>query len=326
MYVVAHNISSIFANRTLGMVTTRKAKSAEKLSSGYRINRSADDAAGLSISEKMRKQIRGLTQGSQNLQDGISMAQIADGALAEVNDMLHRLTELSVKSANGTLSPSDRQDIHAEASEILKEIDRIGKTTKFNELKLFDDLYPNRPVKKEMTDLVACPSLTNGHRNAAGDIVMSEGIQYNGQWRNGATLDFSGINSGNIDLLVGKGFTFTCTQSCQESFQFIFEDDPVGTVTVDGQNSGQNPHVYHIGIGGISNGAQLVNAIVDGVYNNPVNGATYANNLSLSVSHSNIIVRPSVNSASFSLIGSVTGSSKENAASNLRSRSFIPMN
>ncbi|MBQ6967979.1 MAG: hypothetical protein IJP84_08765 [Lachnospiraceae bacterium] len=144
---------------------------------------------------------------------------------------------------------------------------------------------------------------------------MSEGIQYNGQWRNGATLDFSGINSGNIDLLVGKGFTFTCTQSCQESFQFIFEDNPVGTVTVDGQNNDRNPHIYHIGIGGISNGAQLVNAIFDGVYNNPVNNATYANNLSLSVSHSNIIVRPSVNSATFSLIGSVTGSSKENAAS-----------
>ena len=111
MNIVAHNLQGMFSNRQLGIVNNRKEKSIEKLSSGYRINRSADDAAGLAISEKMRRQIRGLTQGTKNTQDGISMCQIADGALAEVSDMMHRLTELSVKSANGTNDAQDRQAI-----------------------------------------------------------------------------------------------------------------------------------------------------------------------------------------------------------------------
>ena len=125
------------AQRQYGIVTTRKAKSAEKLSSGYKINRAADDAAGLTISEKMRSQIRGLNKGIENCQDGVSICQVADGALAEVNDMLHRLTELSVKSANGTNTDADRAAIHAEVSHILEEIDRIGDTTEFNTLPVF---------------------------------------------------------------------------------------------------------------------------------------------------------------------------------------------
>ena len=135
--VVAHNLQGMFTNRQLGITNNNRAKSSEKLSSGYKINRAADDAAGLSISEKMRRQIRGLSQGTENAQDGVSMCQTADGALAEVGDMLHRITELSVKSANGTNSPSDRQDIQAEINEILQEIDRVSNTTKFNEIYLF---------------------------------------------------------------------------------------------------------------------------------------------------------------------------------------------
>lgn len=135
--IVAHNLQGMYTNRQLGIVNNKKAKSAEKLSTGYKINRAADDAAGLSISEKMRRQIRGLSQGTENAQDGVSMCQTADGALAEVGDMLHRITELSVKSANGTMSPSDRQDVQAEINEILQEIDRISTTTKFNEQMLF---------------------------------------------------------------------------------------------------------------------------------------------------------------------------------------------
>ncbi|MCR5748443.1 MAG: hypothetical protein K6G03_12105 [Lachnospiraceae bacterium] len=137
MNVVAHNLQGMFTNRQLGIVNNNRAKSSEKLASGYKINRATDDAAGLSISEKMRRQIRGLTQGTENAQDGISMCQVADVALAEVGDMLHRITELSVKSANGTNSPSDRQDIQEEINEILEEIDRISTTTKFNETELF---------------------------------------------------------------------------------------------------------------------------------------------------------------------------------------------
>lgn len=137
MNIVAHNLQSMNANRQLGIVTNNRTKSTEKLASGYKINRAADDAAGLAISEKMRKQIRGLTQGTDNAQDGVSMCQIADGALAEVGDMLHRITELSVKSANGTNSRSDREAIQMEVGQILTEIDRISTTTKFNETNIF---------------------------------------------------------------------------------------------------------------------------------------------------------------------------------------------
>ena len=120
MNIVAHNLSAMNAQRQFGINTRSKIKSTEKLSSGYKINRAADDAAGLSISEKMRRQIRGLTQGVENTQDGVSLCQVADGALAEVNDMLHRITELSVKSANGTNSEQDRQYIQEEISQILQ--------------------------------------------------------------------------------------------------------------------------------------------------------------------------------------------------------------
>ena len=137
MNVVAHNLQAMFSNRQLGIVNDRKEKSTEKLSSGYRINRAADDAAGLAISEKMRRQIRGLTQGTENAQDGISMCQIADGALAEVHEMLDRITELSVQSANGTNTTEDRQAIQQEVNAILSEIDRVCDTTKFNEQPIF---------------------------------------------------------------------------------------------------------------------------------------------------------------------------------------------
>jgi len=117
----------------LGLTTASQAKSTEKLSSGYKINRAADDAAGLSISEKMRKQIRGLTQASSNAQDGISAVQTAEGALNEVQDMLQRMNELAVKSANSTNSASDREAIQAEIDQLTTEIDRVSETTKFNE-------------------------------------------------------------------------------------------------------------------------------------------------------------------------------------------------
>ena len=131
--VVQHNLTAMNSNRMLGLTTASQAKSTEKLSSGYKINRAADDAAGLSISEKMRKQIRGLTQASANAQDGISAVQTAEGALNEVQDMLQRMNELAVKSANSTNSASDREAIQAEIDQLVTEIDRVSETTKFNE-------------------------------------------------------------------------------------------------------------------------------------------------------------------------------------------------
>ncbi len=134
--VVQHNMKAMNANRMLGITTKGSSGSTEKLSSGYRINRAADDAAGLAISEKMRKQMRGLTQASENAEDGISCVQTAEGALAEVQDMLQRMNELCVQAANGTNSISDRQYIQDEIDQMVTEIDRISETTKFNELYL----------------------------------------------------------------------------------------------------------------------------------------------------------------------------------------------
>ena len=131
--VVQHNLSAMNSNRMLGITQGTLSKSTEKLSSGYKVNRAADDAAGLAISEKMRKQIRGLTQASLNAEDGISAVQTAEGALTEVHDMLQRMNELAVKAANGTNSEDDRAFIQDEIDQLSTEIDRVAETTKFNE-------------------------------------------------------------------------------------------------------------------------------------------------------------------------------------------------
>ena len=145
--VVQHNITAMNSNRMLGLTTSAQAKSTEKLSSGYKINRAADDAAGLSISEKMRRQIRGLTQASANAQDGISCVQTAEGALNEVQDMLQRMNELAVKGENGTLTSTDRSYIQAEVKQLMSEIDRVQSTTTFNEQSLLDGSFSNKGLQ-----------------------------------------------------------------------------------------------------------------------------------------------------------------------------------
>ena len=135
--VVQHNMQAANANRMLGITSGAQAKSTEKLSSGYKINRAADDAAGLTISEKMRKQIRGLDKASSNAQDGVSSVQTAEGALTEVHSMLQRMNELAVQASNGTNSKdTDRKAIQDEIDQLNTEIDRVAETTKFNEIYL----------------------------------------------------------------------------------------------------------------------------------------------------------------------------------------------
>jgi len=136
--VVQHNMTAANANRQLGITSAAQAKGTEKLSSGYKINRAADDAAGLTISEKMRSQIRGLTQASSNAQDGISSVQTAEGALNEVEDMLQRMNELAVKAKNETNTTSDRSAIQSEVTALANEIDRVKDSTEFNTLKLLN--------------------------------------------------------------------------------------------------------------------------------------------------------------------------------------------
>ena len=136
--VIQHNMQAMNANRMLGGIVSDQSKSTEKLSSGYRINRAADDAAGLSISEKMRGQIRGLNKASTNAQDGISLIQTAEGALNESHSILQRMRELSVQAANGTETDDDRGAIQAEIEELKDELTRIAETTEFNTMKLLD--------------------------------------------------------------------------------------------------------------------------------------------------------------------------------------------
>ena len=139
--VVQHNLTAMNSNRMLGLTTSAQAKSTEKLSSGYKVNRAADDAAGLAISEKMRRQIRGLTHASANAQDGISCVQTAEGALTEVHDMLQRMNELAVKASNDTMTSTDRQYINSEIQALVSEIDRVASTTTFNEQNLLDGTF-----------------------------------------------------------------------------------------------------------------------------------------------------------------------------------------
>ena len=145
--VVKHNLQAMNSNRMLNVNTQSQSKSTEKLSSGYKINRAADDAAGLAISEKMRRQIRGLAQASANAEDGISCVQTAEGALNEVHDMLQRINELSVKGENGTLTTIDRGYIKSEVQQLLSEIDRVRNTTTFNEQSLLDGSFTGKGLQ-----------------------------------------------------------------------------------------------------------------------------------------------------------------------------------
>ena len=139
--VVQHNLQAANTNRQLGITTSAQAKSTEKLSSGYKINRAADDAAGLSISEKMRSQIRGLNKASSNAQDGVSLVQTAEGALNETLSILQRMNELATQAANGTNTSVDRSAIRAELDQLTSEINRIQSTTQFNTMNLLDGTF-----------------------------------------------------------------------------------------------------------------------------------------------------------------------------------------
>ena len=145
--VVQHNLTAMNSNRMLGLTTSSLAKSTEKLSSGYRVNRAADDAAGLAMSEKMRRQVRGLTQASANAQDGISTVQTAEGALNEVHDMLQRMNELAVKAANATNTTEDKDYINSEVQALKSEITRVASTTTFNNQSLLDGTFTDKNLQ-----------------------------------------------------------------------------------------------------------------------------------------------------------------------------------
>ncbi len=145
--VVQHNLQAMNANRQLGITTTAQGKSTEKLSSGYRINRAGDDAAGLAISEKMRNQIRGLDKASKNCEDGISLIQVAEGALNETHSILQRMNELATQAANDTNTSTDRTAIQNEMDQLTSEINRIQSTTQFNTMNLIDGSFSSKNLQ-----------------------------------------------------------------------------------------------------------------------------------------------------------------------------------
>ena len=195
MNTVVHNMQGMFSNRQLGITSNRKAKSSEKLSSGYRINRAADDAAGLTISEKMRSQIRGLRQGTDNTQDGVGWIQIGDGAMEEISDMVHRITELSVKASTETLTEQDRQAIDEEVKQLKSEINRVATTTEFNTKPIFDNSYaiPNiEGVPSNFSVFDATYDSDNNIVTFGGMLLNGERIPWNDVNRNMVTTDENG--------------------------------------------------------------------------------------------------------------------------------------
>ena len=220
--VVQHNLRAMNANRMLGITNSGLSKSSEKLSSGYKVNRAADDAAGLSISEKMRKQIRGLTQASVNAEDGISAVQTAEGALTEVHDMLQRMNELAVKAANGTNSVSDRQTIQDEVDQLLTEIDRVAETTKFNELYLLKGQAEKIDVYLSAKDAGLKGTLMNGATSATfmmdelkfGDKITIAGKVYSigipaEDGVTAASVAIAGAKAGELITIDGVQYTVT---------------------------------------------------------------------------------------------------------------------
>ncbi len=202
--VIVHNMAALNANRMFNLTNKSQSKSTEKLSSGYKINRSADDAAGLAISEKMRRQVRGLTQASANSADGISCIQTADGALVEVHDILHRMNELAVKGSMGTLTSQDRYYITLEVRELMNEIDRIHSTTTFNDQNLLDGTFQDKRLQ-----------------------VGAESGQY---------LSISIGNLSSNDLIASALAKGICYQTSDHTPTCFVTDGPVDPTTVPGDH------------------------------------------------------------------------------------------
>ena len=259
--VVQHNLTAMNSNRMLGITTKSQAKSTEKLSSGYKINRAADDAAGLSISEKMRKQIRGLTQASSNAQDGISAVQTAEGALNEVQDMLQRMNELAVKAANGTQSEDDRSYIQNEIDQLTTEIDRVAETTKFNETYLLKGDQDNEKAYtysyatatgKAATATMSTNASTQGSKitamtfkatasadeqNEVAKLIRDQGInvQYSSK---DSTTTGKVVNSATVSLNGTDKYTVTNTADKNYSIKDA-KGNEIATFTLDNANLGE---------------------------------------------------------------------------------------
>ena len=258
--VVQHNMQAANANRMLNVTTSAQSKSTEKLSSGYKINRAADDAAGLTISEKMRKQIKGLDRASTNAEDGVSAVQTAEGALTEVHSMLQRMNELATQSANGTNSNTDRKAIQDEIDQLTTEIDRVSETTKFNE-----------------TYLLKGDGAEKAHNVNAHDAGL-DGVTLTDK---GDTVDVTlkTLNAGDKVSIAGKNYTIGSTVG---EAQALVKDQEKkdGSITIggvkysydnadskwkdaDGNDAGTNGKITIVGGDVVSNGTKTLTAMKD---------------------------------------------------------------
>lgn len=279
-----NNLTAKQAQRYLNITGNAVKKNTEKLSSGYQINRAADDAAGLSISEKMRRQIRGLTRASDNSEDGISMMQIIDGALAEVHDMLNRGTELCVHAANGTLSTSDRQSIQDEIDQLNREIDQISERTLFNEIYVLKggsnrtNFYRNGTglaitgtipncIKIDQASLSAGYMTQNYQTTQTYQYTTTAGATATQQYtinHVASELDFTDFNSSKMNDMHGKGFYFTCC-TCQSHYSIRFDKN---TSSSSRESSGYH-YIFNVGIAGATTGEEVIDRIIAATGGNP---------------------------------------------------------
>lgn len=281
--VVQHNLTAINSNRQLRITNRTLAGATEKLSSGYKINKAADDAAGLSISEKMRKQIRGLTKAVENSEDGISLVQVADGAMNEVHDMIDRCYELSIKAANGTMSEQDRRAVQDEIDAILTEIDAIRDKTKFNEVYVLKGEVETPGVAESEDGLITIgeelPDWIN-FGSALDDGFLTEDyvtkadfypdesdqsvVQEGDVHHPAATIDFSGLTADNAKDLIGTGFHTTCC-TCSDYYSIEFVKGSQNSSHQSGTN-----FVYRVGVDNITTGEELIEKIIEAVGNDGI--------------------------------------------------------
>ena len=278
--VVQHNMSAMNANRMLSGVSSAQSKSTEKLSSGYRINRAADDAAGLSISEKMRGQIRGLNQASTNAQDGISLIQTAEGALNESHSILQRMRELSVQAANGTETDDDREAVQNEIEQLQSELTRISDTTEFNTMKLLDGSQSGSKVQASVSKAADAAKAmgkvesTNQVNTTAAFTALAEGTESS---YSVTVLDKNGNSSTTTVKVTGDATTKTGVDKTAEAFRDALKKTSLAdsydiTSTTDGKlvftakeaGSTANAILVSQDNGDVAATTQTVNSGVDG--------------------------------------------------------------
>lgn len=256
---IQHNLMAMNGSRQLSIIGKAKATCMERLSSGYRINSAADDAAGLAISEKMRGQIRGLNQASDNIETAISMIQTAEGGIAGVQNILHRMKELHVQAASDVCTDQDREHIQEEIENLIQEIDRTGRTTEFNGMKILDG---NTVQAKRLVEISGDGvSYDQKFLTPLANLNLTGGGTGN-HW--GSWLDFKNIDKDNIQQLAGREFSITCSESCPQTFTFRFSENASTTSEIS-SSGGRNSLIIDIGLGTdqIKNGTDIVNTIIN---------------------------------------------------------------